>query len=436
MNKIIALILFAAPLAHAGTELRQQSFSPSKTDISANSLISATHITASSASIHGAVGIDGTLQANGAINGQGLTLQSTSTFLGNSLFRGTFGGDGKVIIATSTPGAAWSTTVVEITGKGGNTWGLIGEAGSGTGGFAIENQNDGISAMNVIRDGTVGGRFGFGTSADSNFGIVTQPNNYRVKIGDIFQASAASNHIGASTFQSSVTVVDATKGVQIGTSSVNGAAVLPLSIQSSDVNTTPAIGIEDTNGGHKWAIGFRNSSSILDFHDYNTGLNALRLNNSGNATFPQATNLIGASTFQSSSTFNSDVQIGASTTSMSGAWTGWTPIVNGCSGAATLNLSKYLRFGKTVFFTLDISCTSNATTFGFTFPFTPQNGSLTGPCNVQDNGTFSTTMGSWNGDSSSSSHFTIFVDAKISSPTNWTNSGTKRAFCSGVVEIN
>jgi len=84
MNKIIALILFAASIAYAGTELRQQSFSNTKTDVDAKSLSTPGSLTASSATITNGASISGVFNSNGPSNLIGVTtVRSSMTVLAN-----------------------------------------------------------------------------------------------------------------------------------------------------------------------------------------------------------------------------------------------------------------------------------------------------------------------------------------------------------------
>ena len=58
---------------------------------------------------------------------------------------------------------------------------------------------------------------------------------------------------------------------------------------------------------------------------------------------------------------------------IAGAWKSWTASPTGFSGTPTVSVSKYTQVGKTVTLLLDVSGTSNSSSFGFTLPVTCKN---------------------------------------------------------------
>lgn len=137
------------------------------------------------------------------------TFADASVFYGDATFWGALGSSGKVIIASAPAAASWDTTIMEITGKGGTTWGLVGQPGSGTGGFSLRGV-DGTSAMNVIPDSTLGGRFGFGVAANSTYGILLGQGGYDTRVGGNLSTVGTTNLLGATTISGSSLTVTST----------------------------------------------------------------------------------------------------------------------------------------------------------------------------------------------------------------------------------
>ena len=118
-------------------------------------------------------------------------------------------------------------------------------------------------------------------------------------------------------------------------------------------------------------------------------------------------------------------------------WSDWIPTVTGWAAGYVVNVARYKLIGKTCFFTLDISGTSNSTAVTATMPFTSYSGAgdpVWGGTNayVQNNGTVATTSASrwYIGENSA----TLIAHTNMSTGT-WTASGTKRIRVTGFYEI-
>jgi hypothetical protein len=110
------------------------------------------------------------------------------------------------------------------------------------------------------------------------------------------------------------------------------------------------------------------------------------------------------------------------------AWTSYAGSITytGFAGTPTTNVAKFKQIGKTVFVVLDMTGTSNATTFGFSLPVT---GGATG-CTftvgrAEDNGTYSAVVYGAVPNSGTSAGLVI-----NDSGSGWTNAGTKGVRCS------
>ena len=120
-----------------------------------------------------------------------------------------------------------------------------------------------------------------------------------------------------------------------------------------------------------------------------------------------------------------------------GVWQDWTPTVTGWAAGYTVNTARYKLIGKTCFFTVDISGTSNSTAVNIVMPFTSYSGAgapVWGGTNayVQNNGTAATTSASrwYIGENSA----TLIAHTNMSTGT-WTASGVKRIRVMGFYEI-
>lgn len=119
------------------------------------------------------------------------------------------------------------------------------------------------------------------------------------------------------------------------------------------------------------------------------------------------------------------------------AWINWTPTVTGWAAGYVVNVARYKLIGKTCFFTVDISGTSNSTAVNIVMPFTSYSGAgdpVWSGTNayVQDNGTVATTSASrwYIGENSA----TLIAYTNMSTGT-WTASGAKRIRVTGFYEI-
>jgi hypothetical protein len=119
------------------------------------------------------------------------------------------------------------------------------------------------------------------------------------------------------------------------------------------------------------------------------------------------------------------------------AWQDWTPTVTGWAAGYVVNIARYKLIGKTCFFTLDISGTSNSTAVTATMPFTSYSGAgdpVWGSTNsyVQDGGTVATTSASrwYVGENSN-----LLIAYTNMSNGAWTSSGAKRIRVTGFYEI-
>ena len=119
------------------------------------------------------------------------------------------------------------------------------------------------------------------------------------------------------------------------------------------------------------------------------------------------------------------------------AWQDWTPTVTGWAAGYVVNTARYKLIGKTCFFTLDISGTSNSTAVNIVMPFTSYSGAgdpVWGGTNayVQNNGTVATTSASrwYIGENSA----TLIAHTNMSTGA-WTSSGAKRIRVTGFYEI-
>ena len=119
------------------------------------------------------------------------------------------------------------------------------------------------------------------------------------------------------------------------------------------------------------------------------------------------------------------------------AWQNWTPTVTGWAAGYVVNTARYKLIGKTCFFSVDISGTSNSTAVTATMPFTSYSGAgdpVWGGTNayVQNNGTVATTSASrWYISENSA---TLIAHTNMSTGT-WTASGAKRIRVMGFYEI-
>ena len=120
-----------------------------------------------------------------------------------------------------------------------------------------------------------------------------------------------------------------------------------------------------------------------------------------------------------------------------GVWQDWTPTVTGWAAGYTVNTARYKLIGKTCFFTLDISGTSNSSAnIVITMPFTSYSGEgvpVWGGTNAYqvDNGVTSTTPGRWYIGENSGTLYAV----KDMSAGAWTASGAKRIRVTGFYEI-
>lgn len=118
-----------------------------------------------------------------------------------------------------------------------------------------------------------------------------------------------------------------------------------------------------------------------------------------------------------------------------GAWVDWTPTVTGWAAGYTVDVARYKLIGKTCFFTVDISGTSNSTAVNIVMPFTSYSGAdspVWGGTNayVQNNGTVATVASRWYiGENSA----TLIAYTDMSSGA-WTASGAKRIRVMGFYE--
>ena len=118
------------------------------------------------------------------------------------------------------------------------------------------------------------------------------------------------------------------------------------------------------------------------------------------------------------------------------AWQDWTPTVTGWAAGYTVNVARYKLIGKTCFFTLDISGTSNSTAVNIVMPFTSYSGAgdpVWGGTNayVQNGGTVATVASRWYISENSA---TLIAHTNMSTGA-WTSSGAKRIRVTGFYEI-
>lgn len=145
---------------------------------------------------------------------------------------------------------------------------------------------------------------------------------------------------------------------------------------------------------------------------------------------------VGGSTFSVSAGAVTNMFVGSSSTmNVTGAWTTWTPTAAGCSGALTVNVAAYMIIGKSFSFYLDVSCTSNATTWTIAFPFAVKSAFIVAPCSVEDNTAFKTSPGYINPSAANSATMALIVNYDLSGATGWTSTGTKRSNCTGTFEL-
>jgi hypothetical protein len=120
-----------------------------------------------------------------------------------------------------------------------------------------------------------------------------------------------------------------------------------------------------------------------------------------------------------------------------GVWSDWTPTVTGWAAGYTVNTARYKLIGKTCFFTVDISGTSNSSAnITITMPFTSYSGAgdpVWGGTNAYqvDNGVASATPGRWSIGENSGTLYAV----KDMSTGAWTASGAKRIRITGFYEI-
>ncbi len=107
----------------------------------------------------------------------------------------------------------------------------------------------------------------------------------------------------------------------------------------------------------------------------------------------------------------------------SDAWTDFSGTISygGFSGTPTTNLAKYKKLGNTCFVMIDMSGTSNATTFTITLPFNSNSGSTINLARVTNNSTTSTAP-QYGTLSAASAILTLTLGDSSSA---WTSSGTK-----------
>jgi hypothetical protein len=118
------------------------------------------------------------------------------------------------------------------------------------------------------------------------------------------------------------------------------------------------------------------------------------------------------------------------------AWVDWTPTPTGWAAGYVVNVARYKLIGKTCFFSVDISGTSNSTAVQIPMPFTAYSGAgdpVWGGCLSygQNNGTVLTVAGRWYiGENSA----TLIAHTNMSTGA-WTASGAKRVRVTGFYEI-
>ena len=119
-----------------------------------------------------------------------------------------------------------------------------------------------------------------------------------------------------------------------------------------------------------------------------------------------------------------------------GVWQDWTPAVTGWAAGYTVNVARYKLIGKTCFFTVEISGTSNSTAVTISVPFLSYSGAgdpVWGGTNAYqvDNGVVSTAPGRWYIGENSGTLYAV----KDMSAGAWTASGAKRIRVTGFYEI-
>ena len=118
------------------------------------------------------------------------------------------------------------------------------------------------------------------------------------------------------------------------------------------------------------------------------------------------------------------------------SWTDWTPTVTGWAAGYTVKLARYTVIGKTCFFAVDISGTSNSTEAKIALPHMSATGNFDGywggSCAfLQDNGTVATAPGRWYVGENSA---TLVAHTNMATGA-WTVTGTKRVIVTGFYEI-
>ncbi len=118
------------------------------------------------------------------------------------------------------------------------------------------------------------------------------------------------------------------------------------------------------------------------------------------------------------------------------AWTDWTPTVTDWAAGYTVKLARYTVIGKTCFFSVDISGTSNSTEVKIALPHMSATGNFDGywggPCAFfRDNGPAATAPGRWYVGKNSA---TLVAHTNMAYGT-WTATGTKRVVVTGFYEI-
>lgn len=255
MKYLIGLLVFPS-LLMAGTTLRQQSFSPAKTDVSVSSMnVAGTATFQSSSTFRSGLGVSGTLQANNAATVVGtLTGISSGTFLSGLGVSGHLQSNGPSTFASSIT-ATYQTTGDVITASStyaggfplnGSAYVLHGTNGK----WRMFNQNTGGGIVNpgeltftkgddfaawplTLAHRTSGGLTGVaaighiatptdplytlhveggilvGDSGDLGYVMATGSATFMtgIRSGGTLTAAAASQHVGSATFLSSATLI-------------------------------------------------------------------------------------------------------------------------------------------------------------------------------------------------------------------------------------
>lgn len=172
----------------------------------------------------------------------------------------------------------------------------------------------------------------------------------------------------------------------------------------------------------------------IDAADYNTPVNTIVTAINGNLDNANinATAAISGSKIADASITNAKLSTTAG--ELGGAWTTWSPTVVGFSSTTTA-LYYYTTVGKTVLFTIQVSGTSNSTSFTITLPtasashITNLEGTITLALN---NGAVVTPSPRWEVVPATST--TVMNLYSTLSAGAWTGSGTKSAQFSGFYE--